>query len=59
MIREKTYPYTPLRLLYQHMGKPGETHTVWLTVFLLRLGAIPHMNVKVADIKEFVKRNER
>ena len=61
MHKEKTYPYSPLRLLYMAEGKPqGEKYSMWLIVFLMRLNLVDANDdaAKVTRIKEFVKRHE-
>jgi len=57
-MREKTYPYSPLRLLYMAENKPpGERYAMWLIVFLMRLGLEDHVTM-VKDIKKFAKKFE-
>jgi len=59
MHREKTYPYSPIRLLYMAENKPSaERRTMWLMVFLMRLDIGITEPIMVTNVKKFAERHE-
>ena len=57
-MKEKTYPYSPIRLKNMGMNRPmSEKLIMWLIVFLMRLG-LAEYEISIREIETFAERYE-